>query len=108
MRCKPKDVVQVLKSTCGNEGRVGQVERWVEAYTLLTPEFMCPFSGWVVIGTFNAKNLLGNHVKEFPFSVFPDEWLRPLRDSDGVDEVLRYAGHPLSQSHRERQVEHSR
>jgi hypothetical protein len=45
---------------------------------------------------------------------FFDRVLRPIRGLPGTDEVLRYAGHPLSQSHRERaespkrQVEHSR
>ena len=37
-----------------------------------------------------------------------DASLRPLRDNDGVDEVLRIAGHPLSESHRAKAVANDR
>jgi hypothetical protein len=36
------------------------------------------------------------------FDTLQDKYLRPIRGLPGSDEVLREAGHPLSQSHREK------
>ena len=92
MNCKPGMVVMVKKSKAGNEGRVGAVLRWVEAMQV-------PYSsgastnrhaGWLVEGRFRATD----RISEEPYGVFPDEWLIPLRDNDGEDQTLTWAGKP--------------
>jgi hypothetical protein len=102
MRCKPGMPVMVIRSACNNEGRVGTVDRWVPAGTRVDKDYVTSVSGWVVAGTFNARRLMTGRLDVVPFGVFPDASLKPLDGGDGVDEVLRYAGHPQSQSHREK------
>lgn len=105
MNCKPGDLAFVVQSMFpGNIGSVvlviapGQTypERGDGRYTWHckpqgTRTFLCEFEDGV-----------------FPLDEFDDSCdiadadLRPIRNEPGTDEILRIAGHPLSQSHRER------
>jgi len=49
-RCKVGDMVLVIRSACGNEGRVGTVIEPLESFTLGGP-------AWLVAGEFRAIQL---------------------------------------------------
>ena len=95
MRCNPNDVVVVVRSKAGNLGRIGTVLRWAETGTVQYGHnkhgrtLFNGQAGWVVQGTFSTTQ--GETVSP---GVFPDEWLRPLRDSEGDDETITWAGKP--------------
>jgi hypothetical protein len=88
MNCKPGDLAVIVKAV--NPANLGQIVRCVS----LLPRWACayptgyrfadcwrteqPFRGWD--GTLST--------------VCPDEALRPIRDQDGEDETLTWAGKP--------------
>lgn len=90
MRCKVGDLVMVIKSTCGNEGRVGTVVRWVRFAEPLCDRFMAGQAGWLVSGRFRTIYEDGTILDGDPTAVLPDEWLIPLRDKPGQDETLTW------------------
>lgn len=88
MNCKQGDLAVIVRSMAGNEGKIVRCDRLIpggEDITGLPTEF----GGvrWVIgipmMGTIG------------PIYSVADSCLRPLRDSDGEDEVLRYAGRPV-------------
>jgi hypothetical protein len=95
MRCRPGDRAVIVSGE--NVGRLVDVIE--ESDCLFGP-------GWWFVAVLGAPAkgsfLHTGGTYEANFGNIEDRCLRPLRDSDGTDEVLRYAGHPLSQSHREK------
>lgn len=107
MNCKPGDIVQVIRSEFGNEGRIGRVmARATVPAGRLHGVTIYPTDDWLVEGRFqtadeNVMSVGGTPVarwvtghREIAVCPFPDSWLRPLRDSDGRDETLTWAGKP--------------
>ena len=81
MNCKQGDVAVVVRSESGNEGKI---VRCLECVFKSWPFGVGP--RWVTDPPLN--NLF--------YSAIPilDSWLKPLRDSEGEDEMLRIAGFP--------------
>lgn len=92
MNCKPGDIAIIVRSEAGNVGRIVEVGEWCEA--LMHPCLLNVESGWEVRGNLLARNGLGD-VMPVNFGVVPDARLRPLRDNEGEDEILRIAGKPV-------------
>ncbi len=80
MNCKPGDLAVVVKSMAGHEGKILRVLKLVQ-----TPKnyMQLPGGYWMV-----DRQLPGISGDMTP--VFPDAWLRPIRDpgDDAVDETL--------------------
>lgn len=76
MNCKQGDLAIVIRSVRGNEGKI---VRCVSPLKII--------EAWTVEPDFNPE-VLG-------IPTFPDAWLRPIRDQDGEDEMLRIAGKPM-------------
>lgn len=107
MNCKLGDIVQVIRSEVGNEGRIGRViARATVPAGRLHGATVYPDDDWLVEGRFqaadeNVMRLSGTTIarwdtghREVAVCPFPDSWLRPIRDSDGADETLTWAGKP--------------
>lgn len=103
MNCKPGDLVMVIRSEVGNEGRFGTVRCRATADCGL---HVYATDDWIVDGRFKTADevayTIGGHelcrfdvnqheVSELPF---PDAWLRPIRPDEGDDETLAWAGKP--------------
>ena len=84
----------VIKSICGNEGRVGTVIRWVAQGDVLdVPRVgrrIAGGSGWLVEGRFKSHR----PGFEFDLSIFQDSWLMPLKGDGEQDEVESNVGKP--------------
>ena len=93
MNCKQGDLAVIVRSVSRNEGRIVRCLRLHSSEMFdLDDKFIN--SGprgprWVIEG--NIKSIEGKRL----FSV-ADAQLRPLRDSDGEDEMLRFAGKPAA------------
>ena len=83
MNCKPGDLAIVVKSMCGNEGKVVECKRLLGAVEFADGEVRV---SWEL----TQKLPVGRH----RHNIFPDAWLRPIRPSDGTDETLIWAGKP--------------
>lgn len=89
MNCKQGDLAIFVKSAAGNEGKIVQCVEYVGKKALHFPdgkieEVDCwitepQFPGW----SGQTKNVFT-----------PDDFLRPIRDNDGQDETLTWAGLP--------------
>lgn len=84
MNCKPGDIAVIVRSAAGNEGAI------------VTCIELIPRPVWFMDSmpgpTWRVDKVLRGVI--FPTDVVADCQLRPLRDSDGEDEVLRIAGRP--------------
>lgn len=84
MRCKPGDLAVVVRSYAGNEGKIVRCVRyaglvnWRHSGRLPTWEIDQDLPGF------------GGHMSPF----IADSQLRPIRDNDGEDETLAWAGKP--------------
>lgn len=89
MNCKPGDLAVIVRSTCGNEGKIVRCVSLFFHPGFLQPDFsIVAGPAWVV-----EPPVVG-----WCGDVLPgvrDALLRPLRDSDGEDEVLRMVGRPV-------------
>ena len=81
LNCKQDDLAVVVRSAAGNEGRIVRCVKLTSGIGLLGygPRW------------FTEPALLGVYGKPVPPL---DACLRPLRDSEGEDEMLRIAGLP--------------
>jgi hypothetical protein len=86
MNCKPGDLAVVVKSHAGNEGKI---VRCVE-YTGLN---FWPFIG--VDHSWRIDSSLRSYAGTYGNDI-ADSQLRPIRDNDGEDETLTWAGKPES------------
>lgn len=93
LNCKQGDLAIVVKSTAGNEGKI---VRCVGLHDSETHDL----DGWP---TYNSgprwiiDRPLSGAIGRLIYTC-PDRFLRPIRDSDGEDEVLRLVGLPLVES----------
>jgi hypothetical protein len=92
MNCKPGDLAVIVKSSAGNEGKILRVLRLAVGVRVFLPNFQISNSPvWetdtMLVGCFGG---VGNTIE--------DELLRPIRDNDGEDETLTWAGKPESVS----------
>jgi hypothetical protein len=100
MNCKPGDLAIVIRSNAGNEGLIVAVERWADARTVTLAGGLNRDPGWLCVArAFNVfdygqKRVVGTVDR----GVFPDKNLRPIRDNDGEDETLSWAGLPVKQT----------
>lgn len=109
MNVQAGDLAVVIRSEIGNEGRVVRVVRRLLAGEshLADGSEVRSDDDWVIEGRLLAsdmKTLLFNGVPQFSWDSpvyefeghmpFPDACLRPIRDQDGEDEMLRIAGKP--------------
>ena len=85
MNCKQGDLAVIVRSYAGNEGKVVRCVSLCERPFWYTARW--PGPTWHI-----DRELPG---ETFPVSVVADCQLRPLRDSDGEDEMLRLVGKPV-------------
>lgn len=100
MRCKLNDLVMVVRSEAGNEGRIGRVAaRCSPGQKLPNGVIAYPTDDWIVEGRFNTADdhvlvLFGQDVArweenrhEVDALPFPDSWLRPIRGDGPAEEA---------------------
>jgi hypothetical protein len=89
LNCKQGDLAVIVRSYAGNEGAVVTCLRLIPNWT--RPGLRGGWRtgpGWETDRNFvKANGLVDN--------IVADDQLRPLRDSDGEDEVLRLVGRPV-------------
>lgn len=83
MNCKPGDLAIVIKSEQGNLGKIVRCIEYLPGFKWKD----MTYGAWVVDG--NLTNIDPKGVNRIP-----DNWLKPLRDSDGEDETITWAGKP--------------
>ena len=86
MNCKPGDLAVIVRSADGQAvGRIVECLRIEGAHSELGPMWRVKTSG---------KGVVTIHGTLAVFFHMPDSWLRPIRDNDGEDEILRIVGKP--------------
>ena len=93
MNCKQGDLAVIARSTAGNEGKVLTCLRLATSAQVFAEGFTC--GDWLGIVWETDASLAdswGNGT-----SLYPDCRLRPLRDSEGEDEMLRLVGRPVGE-----------
>lgn len=86
MNCKQGDLAVVVRSWAGNEGRIVRCVRLATFGEILTAGFR-DVPTWVIDQKMPSRMGFKVHLAE-------DEKLRPVRDSPGEDETLRWAEVP--------------
>jgi hypothetical protein len=81
MNCKPGDLAVVVKSATRPEN-VGRIVRCVRRTVRIGHKSRLPLDCWVVEPDITLCGAIA------------DECLRPIRDQDGDDETLTWAGKP--------------
>lgn len=85
MNCKEGDLAIVIRSKCGNEGKIVRCVKYMgeRRYVSINLKVSEPRQTWYIepplIGVFGK---LGN--------TFPDSDLKPIRDNEGEDETLSW------------------
>lgn len=85
MNCKEGDLAIVIRSKCGNEGKIVRCVKYLGEIRLVSINLKVsdPTACWHIepplIGVFGK---IGNG--------FPDRDLKPIRNSDGEDETLSW------------------
>lgn len=111
MNCKPGDLAVIVRSTLGNFGKIVRVigpslsnsvafgtsvvdpatgARWLRCMS----EFQWDVDAF---GSPLISDVVGERVATHTRRPFPDFALRPLRDNEDEDEMLRIAGKPVTQ-----------
>lgn len=91
LNCKEGDLATLVRSAKGNEGKIVRCVRFYGR-----GGFKCGASFedvWIVESPFGMPDAKAR--ANGGDAAISDSWLRPLRDSDGEDEVLRLVGRPL-------------
>ena len=89
MNCKQGDLAVIVKAVCKeNIGKLVVVTAYQFGVELSDGRVI---DGWLFEGP-KMKGMGG-----VPVTVIPDDFLRPIRDNDGEDEMLRIAGLPNKQ-----------
>ena len=87
MNCKQGDLAVIVRSRAGNEGRILTCLRLAKACECEAESVA--WSGPVWVTDADIPTSWGETTR-----LYPDERLRPLRASDGEDEMLRLVGLP--------------
>lgn len=91
MNCKPGDLAVIVRSLAGLEGRIVHCMRLADSCNFDLDGRMVLYDGgprWVL-----EKPIVNSDGDTL--YTYADARLRPLRDSDGEDEVLRTVGRPV-------------
>jgi hypothetical protein len=88
LNCKQGDLAVIVRSTNGNEGKVLTCLR-LATFSEVSAQGFTGW-GWPVWVTDAQIPCVWGYMTE----LYPDDRLRPLRDSDGQDEMLRLVGLP--------------
>ncbi len=90
MNCKPGDLAVFVRSSAGNEGKIVRVVRLHKRQATIGPgNVLRPGIVWLIepkMPAWDGSLSAGAH----------DSNLRPIRDNDGEDETLQWAGKPES------------
>ena len=89
MRCRQGDLAVIVRSVAGNEGKIVRCVKFVPDLVLCRPgNTLSPaLPGWRVDPPmWSAHGTLSRHAFDYQ--------LRPIRDNDGEDEILRVVGKP--------------
>jgi hypothetical protein len=88
LNCKQGDLAVIVRSRYGNEGKVLTCLR-LASFAEVNAERLVIWKGsvWVTDATIDCND--GTTTR-----LYPDERLRPLRDGEGEDEMLRLVGLP--------------
>ena len=92
MNCKPGDLAIIVKSHAGNEGKIVRCIKYIGKQYWELPNGQITLSH-----TWETDSL----TKGYEGGLSPriqDELLRPIRDNDGEDEMLRIAGLPQKET----------
>lgn len=88
MNCKQGDLAIVVRSVAGNAGKIVRCEKFVPNLKLVGRDGRTGSGpGWAI------DPPLPGWSGRLTYRAF-DSALRPIRDSDGEDEILRIAGKP--------------
>ena len=87
MNCKQGDLAVVVRSVCGNEGKIVRCLRYVRGMEL-------GIDGcWHECDIWETDTVMPGWTGALGKSI-ADSQLRPIRDQDGEDETLTWAGKP--------------
>lgn len=90
MNCKQGDLAVIVRSFCGNEGRI---VRCLKFYGRGAFKDGTVFDDiWIIDGRFARPDLKA--LRCGGDAAISDSWLRPIRPGDGEDETLTWAGKP--------------
>lgn len=97
MNCKQGDLAIIVKSRAGNEGKIVTCLRLATTEEISLNRFYDQplWPVWIVDRNLQNANLLGEVNGQSNLAY--DATLRPIRDQDGEDEMIRIAGKPLKQ-----------
>lgn len=97
MNCKQGDLAIIVKSRAGNEGKIVTCLRYATKAEKREHLFVNKQMGpvWVIDRNLQNANLLGEINGQS--NLVYDATLRPIRDQDGEDEMIRIAGKPVVQ-----------
>lgn len=91
MNCKQGDLAVIVKSAAGNEGKIVTCVRLLGSMQWRHPDGrMHSCSTWEIDGVIKGWSWQMSNT-------IADDQLRPIRDNDGEDEMLRIAGLPNKQ-----------
>jgi hypothetical protein len=86
MRCKPGDLAVIVVSPSGhNLSKIVEVCAYRGIHSEFGPIWRIRTGGSPLVTEYGCVGVTCD---------IPDAWLRPIRDSDGEDETLRFAGKP--------------
>lgn len=93
MNCKPGDLAIVVKSTCGNEGKI---VRCIRLATPVEADRLGYWSGPLWYTDVELMSQRYNGMERRMVRSCPDKYLRPIRDpgDDAVDEMVERVGKP--------------
>jgi hypothetical protein len=95
--CKAGDLAVFIKSYAGNEGKIVTCLRIATTQKLITDKYTF-FDGpvWVLDQEVNIADIdTGEIIDKLPYGL--DSYLRPIRDTEGEDEMLSIAGKPVKE-----------
>ena len=89
MNCKQGDLAVIVRSYAGNEGKIVQCLRFVPNWIRIGAD------GWECCGPAWEVDRTLPKMTGWRSNIIADSQLRPLRDNDGEDEMLRLVGLPV-------------
>lgn len=95
MNCKQGDLAIVVKSLAGNIDKVVQCVRLATDAEIRAANFnsCVPRPMWVIDRRLPTLHYFDESAGPSQ-PMYSDAWLRPIRDNDGEDETLTWAGKP--------------
>lgn len=92
LNCKPGDLAYITKSGSPNLGKIVTViEKFDGRLSSTGRAYERVENAWIVEG---GGLVIPGKLTPVPWHMVQDKYLRPIRDSDGEDETLTWAGKP--------------